>query len=96
MGDVIDFESRKNKKESLPEIEITFTPDDDFLASITVDPLECFVSFQEDNDGRFMEHIANLIEVCSYNVDWTTSPDWHRDMYQRALQFYDDHYANKR
>ena len=49
-------------------------------------------TFSNTQAGPFMEQIANLIEICGYNIDWNNAPSWHRDMYQRANQFYDDHY----
>ena len=98
MGDVIDFESRKKQieeitdKDYLPIGTITF---DDLFIDV-VDPKD-FISHidainRELGEGMFMEHIANLMEICSYNVDWTQAPDWHKDMFDRAVQFYKDHY----
>ena len=76
-------------------ISFTFTPEDldlelNHQVKTKLDQIETDMS-----TSFFMEHIANLIEVCSYNVDWTHAPDWHKDMYDRAIQFYDDYYGKK-
>lgn len=97
MGDVIDFETGKRKLEvrdhqgydlgtiSFDDIFVDVLDPQDFIDHINI-------INRDLTDGMFMEHIANLMEVCSYNVDWTTAPEWHRDMFERAASFYNDFY----
>ena len=109
MSNVIDFESKRKEKQkaevsytirfddSGDYIPISFTPEELGFDFFSPNLANVMTQLEKDmNNSAYMEHIANLLEVVGYNVDWTTSPEWHRDMYLRAQQFYDDYYESRK
>lgn len=100
-----DYKQNKLDEEFEKEYYIEFTPDFEVdEVSFNLEDFDIKLDFVEDTFNQFLEvenqkeammHIANLLELVDYNVDWNQAPDWHRNLRDNALSFYYQFYGKQ-
>lgn len=105
-----DYKQNKLDEDFEKEFYIEFTPDFS-IEGLTVDTIEMNFEdldvklegfetsyvhlLEQENQKEAAMHIANLLEVVDYNVDWNNAPDWHRTLRDQALDFYKQFYGKE-
>lgn len=106
MGKIIQFPTAKEDSDGTWDVIVDFRSDipnisnvsftledlnlnlpDPEIVSAYLDRIE-----KEITIAPALEHIRNLLEIIDYATDLHVLPDWHRDMWARAQEFYYGHY----